>query len=258
MRFGDRGSTPLASTSFKKTHLPGGGISTESSFRLSACRSSVSTEPVHQRLLTAEILDTMNPSDPRAIRSRWDLKWINAFLGNERRILRELRRQGQTIASIVELGAGEGLLCENLCRNFRGATVTGLDLAPRPSPLPESIDWVRGNFLETLNDISGESCVGSLILHHFSNADLGRLGMLLARFRTLVFCEPLRRRLPMFLSRIALPFAGEVTRHDMPASIRAGFRKGELPLLLGLDLSRWEIRESESARGTITLSASRG
>lgn len=199
----------------------------------------------------------MNPSDPRAIRSRWDLKWINTFLGNERRILRELRRHGKDTASIVELGAGEGFLCKHLCGNFRGATVTGLDLASRPSHLPESIDWVRGDFLETLTDISGESCIGSLILHHFSNADLGRLGMLLARFRTLVFCEPLRRRLPMFLSRMALPFAGEVTRHDMPASIRAGFRKGELPLLLGLDPSRWEVREYESARGTVTLSASR-
>ena len=226
-------------------------------FRLSACQCSVSTKSVHQRLLTAEILDTMDPSDPRAIRSRWELRWINAFLGNERRILRELRRQGETVTSIVELGAGQGFLCEKLFGTFHGSRVIGLDLAPRPPHLPGNIDWVRGDFLETLPGITGETCIGSLILHHFSDMDLGRLGGLLGRFHTLVFCEPLRRPLPMFLSRMALPFTGEVTRHDMPASIRAGFRKGELPLLLGLDPSRWEIRESESSRGTVTLSANR-
>ena len=212
---------------------------------------------MHQRLLTAEILDTMDPFDPRAMRSRHDLRWINAFLGNERRILRELHSHQPRQFSIVELGAGEGILCTRLLKKFPQATVTGLDLAPRPSGLAESINWVRGDFFETLQEIKGDTCIGSLILHHFPEESLRQLGLLLDRFQRLVFCEPLRGRLPMLLSRFAHPFIGEVTRHDMPASIRAGFRAGELPALLGLDPSCWEILESASGRGTVTMVASR-
>jgi hypothetical protein len=48
-----------------------------------------------------------------------------------------------------------------------------------------------------------------------------------------------------------------VTRHDMPASIRAGFRKGELAALLGLDRSAWIIEETETLRGSLRFSATR-
>ena len=61
----------------------------------------------------------------------------------------------------------------------------------------------------------------------------------------------------MTLARLTLPLAGEVTRHDMPASIRAGFVCGELPSLLGLDPAHWNIEEKESGRGSLRLIASR-
>jgi hypothetical protein len=48
-----------------------------------------------------------------------------------------------------------------------------------------------------------------------------------------------------------------VTRHDMPASIRAGFRRGELPALLGLDSKKWILRELSHWRGSLRLVASR-
>ena len=50
---------------------------------------------------------------------------------------------------------------------------------------------------------------------------------------------------------------GEVTRHDMPASIRAGFRQGELPVLLGLNSEDWTISESSHWRGALRLIAKR-
>jgi hypothetical protein len=212
---------------------------------------------MNQRFLTDEILDSMDPSDPRAIRSRHDLRWINFFLGNERRILSELRRHRPAVSSIVELGAGEGILCKRLGKLLPEVTVTALDFAHRPALLPESIGWVRGDFFGTLPGIDADTCIGSLILHHFSDEELDRLGRLLNRFDRLIFCEPLRGALPLVLSRLATPFVGEVTRHDMPASIHAGFRKGEIASLLGLDAARWEIRESESRRGTVMMVASR-
>jgi hypothetical protein len=111
--------------------------------------------------------------------------------------------------------------------------------------------------METLTGIDADTCVGNLILHHFGDADLGRLGVILSRFRLLVFTEPLRTRPTLALSGLALPFASNVTRHDMPASIRAGFRPGELPRLLGLDPAVWRLREVTSPRGSVRLIASR-
>jgi hypothetical protein len=134
--------------------------------------------------------------------------------------------------------------------------VTGLDLIKRPTNLPAIIRWIGGDFFQTLPNIDADACVGSLILHHFSDEALRDLGVRLQSFRSLTFCEPLRSRLPLFLSKLSCPFLSEVTRHDMPASIRAGFRPGELPALLGLDSNKWSVSESSHWRGALRLAAS--
>jgi hypothetical protein len=86
---------------------------------------------------------------------------------------------------------------------------------------------------------------------------LRELGSHLKAFPVLIFCEPLRDALPLLLARLAAPWSGEITRHDMPASIRAGFRPGELPGLLGLDSGLWQIRETALRRGGLRMIASR-
>jgi hypothetical protein len=106
-------------------------------------------------------------------------------------------------------------------------------------------------------ETEGDACIGNLILHHFDSEALRTLGGKLREFRLLLFSEPLRKALPMRLARMVLPLAGEVTRHDMPASIRAGFLKGELPSLLGLDPALWNVKEYESGRGSLRLVAIR-
>ena len=212
---------------------------------------------MNQRLLVPELLDSMDPSDPRAIRSRWDLRVINAFLGNERWITAQCRRQAPAIDRIIELGSGEGHLSKRLHHGLPQSTITGLDFRARPDGLTSSIRWIQGDFLKTLDGTSSDTCVGNLILHHFDSGGLRTLGNSLQKFRFLVFCEPLRRIIPMTLARLALPLAGDVTRHDMPASIRAGFISGELPSLLRLDPAHWNIEEKESGRGSIRLIASR-
>jgi hypothetical protein len=208
------------------------------------------------RVIIPEILDSLNPADPRAIRSRRDLSWIDLFLCNSRWIVRQLKKQTPPPARIIEIGAGEGALCRKVQTSLPSATVTGLDLIQRPSNLPVSIRWIGGDFFQTLPNIDADACVGSLILHHFSDEALRDLGARLQSFRSLTFCEPLRSRLPLFLSKLSSPFMSEVTRHDMPASIRAGFRPGELPALLGLDSKKWSVRESSHWRGTLRLVAS--
>ena len=209
------------------------------------------------RVIIPEILDSLNPADPRAIRSRRDLRWIDLYLGNSRWIVRQLKKQTPRPARIIEIGAGEGDLCRKIQTALPSSTVTGLDLIQRPENLPLDIKWRSGDFFQTLPNINADACLGSLILHHFSDEALRNLGARLQSFRSLTFCEPLRARLPLFLSKLSCPFLSEVTRHDMPASIRAGFRPGQLAALLSLDSKKWHIRESSHWRGALRLVASR-
>lgn len=209
------------------------------------------------RVIIPEILDSLNPADPRAMRSRRDLRLIDLFLGNSRWILRLLKKQTPPPARIIEIGAGEGMLCRKIQKFHPSSLVTGLDLVERPANLPSAIQWMSGDFFQSLSKIKADTCVASLILHHFSDDALRNLAPLLQAFRTLVFSEPHRARLPLFFSKISAPIMGEVTRHDMPASIRAGFRSGELPALLDLDSKRWAITESPHSRGALRLTATR-
>jgi hypothetical protein len=97
--------------------------------------------------------------------------------------------------------------------------------------------------------------MGSLVLHHFGAEALADLGERLAGFSSLVFSEPLRSRVPLWFSKVAAPVFGKVTRHDMAASIRAGFVRGELVRVLKLDQRRWKISEQATLRGSLRFRA---
>jgi SAM-dependent methyltransferase len=209
------------------------------------------------RVITPEILDSLDPTDPRAIRSRADLRLIDWYLGNTRWLLRQLKAQSPALNRILDVGAGEGRLCCKIHESLPLASVTGLDLITRPQHLPNKIHWIQGDFFQNLREIDADACVGSLILHHFSNETLRELGQQLQSYRVIAFCEPLRSCVPLILSGLSSFAMSEVTRHDMPASIRAGFRRGELASLLGLDPRSWKIRESCDWRGSLRLIGSR-
>jgi len=209
------------------------------------------------RILEAELLDHLDPADPGAVRSRLDLRLLDLFLGNSRWILRSLGRFRDRPYPMVELGAGEGLLCRKIHEARPQSEITGLDRIARPGDLPPSIAWVSGDFLETLPTVEAEVCYGSLILHHLDAAVLRLLGWEFRRFSLVLFSEPYRSMVPLRMAGLASPFVGKITRHDMPASIRAGFRKGELAGLLGLNPARWEIREFVTRRGTLRFAAIR-
>lgn len=208
------------------------------------------------RAVTAEVLDTLDAGHPDALRSRRDLRRLDLFLGGSRWIARSVLEHRRSAApGIIELGAGEGRLCEALAASVPAHAVTGLDLAARPSGLRPDIHWKAGDFFRTLPGMGGGIAVGNLILHHFSNEALRLLGKTLARFPALIFSEPLRSPWALGLSRLAHPFVGRVTRQDMPASIRAGFRQGELASLLGLDNESWRISEVSRFPGVLRFKA---
>jgi len=199
---------------------------------------------VKDRVVEPEILDELSVDDPRAVRSRRDLRMINFLMGNERWILRQLRERLEPEETVVELGAGRG----EFTRQLMGlAPTVGLDLCGKPTDFEGG--WQEGDLFETLPEVNGEAVVANLILHHFKKDRLAELGELLEERRLLVMVEPWRSRVSLFEGYTLFPLIGEVTRYDMMVSIRAGFRRGELLSLLGLDSQKWEWRESVSLLG---------
>jgi hypothetical protein len=182
---------------------------------------------------------------------------IDVFMGNSRWIRRQLLQHARSARSIVELGAGEGHLCAKVEKTLPQSHLTGLDLMPRPPAISSSTHWISGDFFESIQQIEGDACIGSLILHHFPESALAALGEHLKNFRLLVFCEPLRSRASLSMAMLALPLVGKITRHDMPVSIRAGFRPTELAHALRLDTQKWIVRESITWRGSLRLVALR-
>ncbi len=207
------------------------------------------------RRVEPEWLDSLPHDDPRARRGRRDLRLVNFAMGNERWILRTVAAHREHAAEgIVELGAGSGALTARLGKI--GPTL-GCDLAPRPPALPDAVRWAEGDLFAPERGLAGGILVANLFLHHFEGEALRRLGEIAQRFRLLVFVEPLRSCGALVLSGALLPFVGDVTRHDMPISIRAGFVPGDLPRFLGLP-SGWSVTEKATMRGALRTVAHLG
>jgi len=206
------------------------------------------------RHVEPEWLDSLDPDDPRAVRARRDLRLINFLMGNEGWLLRQVAARTEKAGQgIVELGSGEGHLLRRLARS---GPATGCDLAPRPPDLAREIDWLEGDLFSLAEPLTGGILVANLVLHHFSAEDLLRIGRIADRFETLLFVEPHRSRRALALARILSPFVGEVTRHDMPASIHAGFAAGDLHEAMGLSAA-WSVSEVRHWCGSLRFVASR-
>jgi hypothetical protein len=211
------------------------------------------------RVIRPEILDGLAADDPSAMRARLDLRWINVLMGNRRWVKRALRRALRDLPNagaktrFVELGAGDGRLCRKVFGWFPQASITGLDLAPRPPGLPEAIFWRQGDLFEQLPNCIGDTLIAVMILHHFSDERLTALGRMLQGFKIVCLCETWRVHFPHFLGAFIRPFCGKVTRHDLHVSIDAGFLLGELPSLLSL--SHWQVKESVDWRGSLRVLA---
>lgn len=204
-----------------------------------------------RRVVEPEILDGLPPTDPAARRSRRDLRLINALMANGRWVEKAL--QGRSFRQLVEIGAGDGHLARRLARRFPEREIVGWDLLPAPEGLPANMSWMKQDLQEGWGTVAADALAGVMILHHFSDDALRAFGQSLSRFRVLCFCEPWRTRPTLALAGLLSPVVGEVTRHDMPASIRAGFRPGELADLLSL--RDWSVEERTDFRGSIRLLA---
>jgi hypothetical protein len=198
------------------------------------------------RVVLPEILDTLPPEDPRAIRSRGDLRRLNRIMGSLWWLLRALDALvREPPARIVELGGGDGTLLLRLARSrarlWPGVHATLLDLHPSASAatldairrLGWRVDCATGDALTDLPPAppsGGTVVLANLFVHHFANERLTQLlAAVGATAHTFVCCEPRRARLALAGSRLlGLIGCNAVTRHDAVISVHAGFRGTEL------------------------------
>jgi hypothetical protein len=202
------------------------------------------------RVVVPELLDSMSHDDPEAIRSRRDLRRINLLMGNERWICRAVSKFPEIAnRGIVEIGAGDGGLCNRLQKQFPTAPVAAYDLAPAPKDLNAKIKWHQGDIFTMSPPTTGGVLIANLFLHHFEGETLLELGRWVSGFDILIFNEPDRASFPHLLGKLMHPFINRVTRHDMHVSIRAGFTTGEMIHLMRLERQSLNAKEICTWRG---------
>jgi hypothetical protein len=201
-----------------------------------------------KRIIEPELLDELPPGDPRAVRSRRDLRRVNTWMRNHAIMARALQAgwHGRAPGQITELGAGDGhfllRVAKKMAPHHPNVSVTLLDrqriVLPATIASFLSLGWHAEVIVADVFDwprvaAATEIVVANLFLHHFDDARLADLFRMLAgRARLFVAIEPRRARWPRFCSRLLwLIGCSSVTRHDAAVSIRAGFSGNELSAL---------------------------
>ena len=217
-----------------------------------------------ERRLEPEWLDELPADDPRALASRRDLIRINQAMRNAA-ILAEVLRSAPTPGGsrcLVELGAGDGefLLCvaRRLGQSWRGTQATLVDLRDsvtiqskrRFSDLGWSIRVAAEDIFAWFQNAEPQDSrliVTNLVVHHFAAPELQRLFESAARcciFFAAV--EPRRSQFALIFSKLVRFIGGNVvTRHDAPASVRAGFSGNELSRLWPAS-DEWVLTENRA------------
>jgi hypothetical protein len=205
------------------------------------------------RLVEDEWLDHLPADDPTARRSRRDLRLINALMGNERWVLRALRRQLSGPAVVHEWGAGDGALTRQLASVAAEGSVIGYDLQARSADLPAGIGWRQGDLTLVPPPVREAArtavLVVNLFLHHFAERCPAAFQAWWPQLDLIIINEPWRLPLAHFWGRLLHPLINDVTRHDMHVSIRAGFAGDEMISFLGLPHAEWHAECGHDWRG---------
>ena len=214
-----------------------------------------------KRLVQPELLDTLPPEDPRALRSRRDLRRINWWMGNVR-IMRAALKSSLPAGApggLMEIGAGDGTfllrVVEKLPPPPAGATVTLLDRQPAVSPqtvneltrLGWRVETVVADVFDHPAPPKTGAVLANLFLHHFADDRLAALLLKLSRETDLLMAvEPHRFARPWLCGQsLRLIGCSAVTRHDAAVSIRAGFVGRELSALWP-DQKHWRLTEQRA------------
>ncbi|HTV42107.1 MAG TPA: class I SAM-dependent methyltransferase [Candidatus Sulfotelmatobacter sp.] len=199
------------------------------------------------RAVEPELLDELPPNDPRALRSRRDLRLLNLGMGHPpimaRALLEHLR--GRNAPRIVELGAGDGHFLLSVANRLRqqwpSAEVTLVDrldsFDPEIKARFNDLGWHVHTEIKTATEWLRQASAGgadaivfNLFLHQFRDEELTEmLGLAARTTNLLVALEPRRSWLAKLSGRLLWVIGcGPVTRHDAEISVRAGFCGNEL------------------------------
>jgi hypothetical protein len=199
------------------------------------------------RQIEPEWLDELPAGDARALRARRDLRRLNSWMLQPAIMARLLIRHvhGRP-RKTLDLGAGDGTfmlrVARRLARRWPHVTVTLVDRHKAVgSDTIAGFDAIGWKAEITTADVheflewpaAFDVISANLFLHHLSPDDLVRLFARVAQMTPLfVACEPTRTEWALLASRLVWAIGcGEVTRHDAPVSVRAGFRGRELASL---------------------------
>lgn len=199
------------------------------------------------RHVELEMLDLLAKEDPRAIRSRKDLRRINRVMATHSILCRgiDAATRGRPPRRIVELGVGDGTLLLRLARRraakwpgVEATVVDRQDLIAAETQLGfATLGWklrvvARDVFdwIDETDPVPYDLLLANLFLHHFAGEALRRLlSGIAARTNAFVACEPRRAATALFGSHlVGLLGCNAVSRNDAVLSVRAGFRDAEL------------------------------
>lgn len=222
------------------------------------------------RTIESEWLDALPSDDPRALRSRRDLRRVNAIMLQARIMARLLSAHCKRPGKIIELGGGDGTFMLSVARRLRWRDVdlvlvdqqniVGAGTRAGFAALGWRLSVRQGDIFDFLGHGSeaADIVAANLFLHHFADAELARLLRGAAALAPLfVACEPQRSVLALTGSRMLFAVGcNDVSRHDAVASVRAGFAGTELSWLWPSG-EGWRLHEAPAWPFTHSFAASR-
>ncbi|MDQ3038862.1 MAG: hypothetical protein M3R16_03540 [Pseudomonadota bacterium] len=217
------------------------------------------------RVVEPEWLDNLPADDPRAIRSRGDLRRINRLMSASRSLGEALDPLlvGRSKVRIIELGAGDGSLllrlAQSRARRWPAVALGLLDMQPvvaqdtlaRYRELGWTPDVIHADVFNWLDERPPNTAaddapiiIANLFLHHFEGQRLIELlHGIAARARAFVCVEPRRSSFALLGSRLlGVIGCNAVTRHDAVISVRAGFADQDLSQHWPRD-AHWDLQE---------------
>ena len=219
-----------------------------------------------KRMVQPELLDTLPPGDPRASRSRQDLRRVNAWMRHHEIMADVLQKTPDHHAPgrITELGAGDGNFLLRVAQKIKRRQVSSRSVSfPVQATLldrqkivtPETLagftalGWQAEAVVTDVFDwpqisAADEVVIANLFLHHFQAASLAKLLHLISlRTKLFIAIEPRRTPWTLFCSRLLWAIGcNAVTRHDAVVSVRAGFSGRELSAFWP-DQQNWQLTE---------------
>ena len=210
-----------------------------------------------KRIVESELLDTLPPDDPRAIRSRRDLRSVNAWMRNHVIMAGALKNHLNGLApeQITELGAGDGDFLLQVAKQISPRwTSVNAALLDRQNIVPTqtlaafaSLGWRAETVVEDVFNwpqTPAQIVIANLFLHHFEDVRLAELLRAISeRAKLFIAVEPHRFRYAHPCGQLLwLIGCNAVTRHDAAVSVRAGFIRQELSALWP-ERQNWQLTE---------------